>query len=234
MESTEFLYSTVHLLFIRGGMAILCGALIGIERERRGKPAGFRTNTLICFGSALYMLVTDYIFQKYGLKGIDPTRTASQVVTGIGFLGAGTIIQSQGTVTGLTSAATIWVVAAIGICIGAGFPIIGFLSTLCVLLTLVVLAKIEPKLLGACTFVSSTIVFSDEGGRARSELAGIFSEHDMDMARMKISAVDHNISRIDFKYCTRHPAHHRFLQEIWRVTGVIEITTQTGSAEAPK
>jgi putative Mg2+ transporter-C (MgtC) family protein len=226
MESKEFFSSTVNLFLIRGGLAIFCGALIGIERERRGKPAGFRTNTLICFGSAVYMLVADLIMQSMGLSNTDPTRIAAQVVTGIGFLGAGTIIQSRGTVTGLTSAATIWVVAAIGICIGAGFPAIGFLCTLLTLIVLGVLAKVEPLILGPCNFVNCSIVFSDEGGRTKSELSLIFNENDMDIGKMEISKIDHKTSKIDFQYCNRHPAHHRFLPDMWRVRGIIEITTE--------
>src|SRR5512143_855612 len=177
METFQVFSGIVPTLIIRGGFAILCGGLIGIERERKGKPAGFRTNTLICLGSTLYMLVSEFIMEHISMVGVDSTRIAAQVVTGIGFLGAGTIIQSRGTITGLTSAATIWVVAAIGLLIGAGFPWIGLLCTLLVLLALGGLVKIEPKLLGKCHFISCDIVFADDGGQARAELAAILTEH---------------------------------------------------------
>src|SRR6266849_6307745 len=160
MEPLSLFVDILRPFIIRGGFAVLCGAIVGIERERKGKPAGFRTNTLICFGSAMYMLVGEFIFQKLGITAVDPTRIAAQVVTGIGFLGAGTIIQSRGTITGLTSAATIWVVAAIGLVIGAGFPLLGLLSTLLTLGTLVLLGKIEQRLLGKCNFVSCDVIFS--------------------------------------------------------------------------
>lgn len=94
-------------------IAIIAGGAIGVERELRGKPAGLRTNILICLGSALLM---DLSMSVDG----DPGRIAAQVVTGIGFLGAGTILHTRGTITGLTSAATIWVVAAIGLTAGSG------------------------------------------------------------------------------------------------------------------
>ena len=131
---------------VRCGAAALCGAMICLERELRRKPAGFRTNILICVGSAMYMTIGLLIFEDDSRMG-DPTRIAAQVVTGIGFLGAGAIIQSKGHVTGLTSAATIWVVAAIGIVAGAGYPILAFVASCMVVLTLVVLLKVETRFL---------------------------------------------------------------------------------------
>ena len=131
---------------VRCGAAALCGAMIGLERELRRKPAGFRTNILICVGSAMYMTIGLLIFEDDTRMG-DPTRIAAQVVTGIGFLGAGAIIQSKGRVTGLTSAATIWVVAAIGIIAGAGYPILAFVASCMVVLTLAMLLKFENRFL---------------------------------------------------------------------------------------
>jgi hypothetical protein len=101
-------------------VAIIAGGAVGFERELRGKPAGLRTNILICLGSALLMDLSVRIADDY--NG-DPGRIAAQVVTGIGFLGAGTILHTRGTITGLTSAATIWVVAAIGLTAGAGLRV---------------------------------------------------------------------------------------------------------------
>ena len=224
MESFQFFSSSLVTFLVRGGFAILCGAIIGIERERKGKPAGFRTNILICFGSTLYMLMPELLLAKLGIANTDPTRVASQVVTGIGFLGAGTIIQARGTITGMTSAATIWVVAGIGLLIGAGFPLLGLLCTFLVLLTLVGLAKIEPKLLGKCNFVSSDFVFADDGGRARSEIASILAEHDVDISNFEIVKMDHNTSKLILRYCDKHPSHHRFLSELWQTPGIIEVT----------
>jgi putative Mg2+ transporter-C (MgtC) family protein len=131
---------------VRCGAAAFCGGLVGLERELRRKPAGFRTNILICVGSAMYMTVGLLVIHVDSNSG-DPTRIAAQVVTGIGFLGAGAIIQANGRVTGLTSAATIWVVAAIGIIAGAGYPILAFVASCMVVLTLVVLREVEARLL---------------------------------------------------------------------------------------
>ena len=108
-------------LLVKLSLAVLLGGIIGFEREIAGKPAGLRTNILICIGAALLMDVSTRIGIVDGRRVGDPARIAAQIVSGVGFLGAGTIMQSQGVVTGLTSAATIWVVAAIGMTVGAGY-----------------------------------------------------------------------------------------------------------------
>ena len=126
-----------------------------------GKPAGLRTNILICLGSAMLMDLSVHL----GLLGIaesqgrtgDPARLAAQVVSGIGFLGAGTIMQARGSVVGLTTAATIWVVAAIGLVVGAGFYFEGLASTLTVALVLTGLGRFEKRLLSARRAVNATI-----------------------------------------------------------------------------
>lgn len=133
---------------VRCGTAAFCGALVGLERELMGKPAGFRTNILICLGSAMYMAVGLLIVGAGGQTSSDPARIAAQVVTGIGFIGAGAIIQERGRVTGLTTAATIWVVAAIGIVAGAGFPVLALISSAMVLITLRILRLVEKRLTG--------------------------------------------------------------------------------------
>jgi len=99
------------------GIALVLGAAIGIEREISDKAAGLRTNTLICVGACLFMIVSKNFT---GIVGADPTRIAAQIVTGIGFLGAGAIMEERRRVVGLTTAATIWIVAAIGISVGVG------------------------------------------------------------------------------------------------------------------
>jgi putative Mg2+ transporter-C (MgtC) family protein len=131
---------------VRCGAAALCGAVIGLERELKGKPAGFRTNILICLGSAMYMSAGLLLVHDAGESGNDSARIAAQVVTGIGFLGAGCIIQDRGRVHGLTTAATIWVVAAIGIIAGAGFPMLSFVAAAIVVVTLAVLRSVEKVL----------------------------------------------------------------------------------------
>lgn len=115
-------------------LALILGGIIGWERQAHEKPAGFRTNVLICIGSALFTILSVKIGN---LQGSDPSRIASQIVTGIGFLGAGAIIRHGEAVLGLTTAATIWLVASVGVGVGAGYyglSSVGALLALCVLL----------------------------------------------------------------------------------------------------
>lgn len=122
-------------------LAILCGGAIGFERELSRKAAGLRTNVLICMGSALLMIVSRHI--GGGAPYTDPARLVAQVITGIGFLGAGVILQARGSVTGLTTAATIFVVAAVGIAIGDGMFGVAILSTSLIIIVLVALRRVE-------------------------------------------------------------------------------------------
>jgi putative Mg2+ transporter-C (MgtC) family protein len=122
-------------------LAILCGGAIGFERELSRKAAGLRTNVLICMGAALFMIVSRHI--SGGQPYTDPARLVAQVVAGIGFLGAGVILQSRGSITGLTTAATIFVVGAVGITIGEGMFGIAVLSTVLIIIVLVVLRRVE-------------------------------------------------------------------------------------------
>lgn len=132
-------------LALKLGLAVLLGGAIGLERQIAGKAAGLRTNILICLGSAMMMDLSLNLAGGDGRVG-DPARLAAQVITGIGFLGAGTIMQSKGTISGLTSAATIWTVAAIGLTVGAGFYIEGLGATAMVMVVLLVLGNLEHKL----------------------------------------------------------------------------------------
>ncbi|MEX0691462.1 MAG: MgtC/SapB family protein [Gemmatimonadales bacterium] len=122
-------------------LAVLYGGAVGIERELKGKAAGLRTNILICVGAALFTQLSRSVVGD-GQTG-DPSRIAAQIVTGVGFIGAGTILQAKGHVTGLTSAATIWVVAAIGAALGAGAWLEATGVTVIILLVLGGLAPLE-------------------------------------------------------------------------------------------
>ena len=135
---------------IRLVAALAAGALIGYERSYRGRPAGFRTHALVCMASSLLMLVTVYeahwMRESIGLVQIDPTRMAQGIMTGIGFLGAGVIIKEGLSVRGLTTAASIWITAAIGILAGVGFYYPVALSTVLTLGVLSVFRWIETKM----------------------------------------------------------------------------------------
>lgn len=132
-------------LLLRLLLAIVLGGAIGLERELSDKPAGFRTNILICLGAALFTEMS-VLIATVGVVPAgagDPTRIAAQIVSGMGFLGAGTILQARGGVRGLTTAATIWTVAAIGVTVGAGAHWLAIGATLLVILVLVILGRVE-------------------------------------------------------------------------------------------
>ena len=134
----------VFRLFVAGVM----GALVGLDREYRAKEAGYRTHFLVSLGSALIMIISqhgfDGVLHEVGV-GLDPSRVASQVVTGIGFIGAGTIILHKQTVRGLTTAAGIWATSGIGLTIGAGMYVLGISATVLTLIGLEVLSLLFKK-----------------------------------------------------------------------------------------
>jgi len=137
-------------LLLRMVLAVVFGGIVGLEREWHNHAAGFRTHILVCLGSATIMLLSIYGFSEFINEPnvrIDPARLAAQVISGIGFLGAGAIMRNGSGVTGLTTAASIWVVAAIGLCVGAGFIYAAIYATALVLISLLVLNKWEKYLM---------------------------------------------------------------------------------------
>jgi putative Mg2+ transporter-C (MgtC) family protein len=139
------------LIALRLAVALVIGALIGLERSLHGRPAGFRTHSLVCVASALLMLVTVYQLQwmkEFPIEALraDPTRMAQGIMTGIGFLGAGVIFKEGLTVRGLTTAASIWITSAIGILVGIGFYFPAILGAAITLAVLAVFRMIENKL----------------------------------------------------------------------------------------
>ena len=133
-------------------LAIALGGLIGLEREASQKPAGFRTNILVCVGSAMMMMLSVMIIQGKGGTTDTLIRMAAGVITGIGFLGAGTILHARGTVAGLTTASTIWVVAGLGLVIGAGYYVPALIFTALTIATLVLFRRVEESYLRRAQF----------------------------------------------------------------------------------
>ena len=147
-ESALWLWHNQEFQFVldaawKLGLAVLLSGIIGFEREHSHRPAGFRTHILVAVGSALIMLTSVYIAEKYkGQMNVDITRMSGQVVSGIGFLGAGTILREGFSVKGLTTAASLWAVSCIGIAIGAGFVAGAVVATFVIYMTLKSLKKV--------------------------------------------------------------------------------------------
>jgi putative Mg2+ transporter-C (MgtC) family protein len=140
---------TDNQVIIRLVLSVLLGGLIGLERQLHRRNAGLRTHILVTLGSCLIMLTSLYVFDIYkNVASLDPSRIAAGVITGIGFLGAGTIIRDRDGIKGLTTAASLWVVSGIGLAVGCGFYIAGVFTALLALIALILLRKIESTMLG--------------------------------------------------------------------------------------
>lgn len=136
-------------VIIRLILSALLSGFIGLERQLHRRAAGLRTHILVCVGSTLIMLTSIYIFDIYKeIAPVDPSRIAAGVITGIGFLGAGTIIRYGEEIRGLTTAASLWVVAAVGLAVGCGFYSAAIVTAILVLMALLLLRRLESKILG--------------------------------------------------------------------------------------
>ena len=161
-DSLDWITVTVRLV-----LAVLLGGFIGIEREKKGRAAGFRTHILICLGAAMTTLTSQYIVLELGLHS-DLARLGAQVITGVGFIGAGTVmVAKRGQITGITTAAGIWTAAIVGLCCGAGFFEGGVIATLLVLFVELFLSKIEGFLVSRQTVYSVYAEYSEPEVLAR-------------------------------------------------------------------
>lgn len=136
-EMGRVLSSTIDRLLV----AAILGGIIGLERQLRHKPAGLRTNMFICFGAAMFTVLS----KQLAATDADSTRIAAQIIPGIGFIGAGSILHSRGSVTGLTTAATLFVVASVGMAVGGGLYITAVFATVLILVALAVLGNLEGR-----------------------------------------------------------------------------------------
>jgi len=168
--------------------ALFIGALIGMERSYQGRPAGFRTHALVCLASAVLMLVTVYESQWFSPTGqsrvqIDPTRMSQGIMTGIGFLGAGAIIKEGLTIRGLTTAASIWITAAIGILVGIGFYVPAGLAAALALGTLSLFRWIESRM-PALLYYDCTLRSEEARAMIEDELRSFVARHGVSVSRL--------------------------------------------------
>ncbi|MBU0467480.1 MAG: MgtC/SapB family protein [Candidatus Omnitrophica bacterium] len=134
-------------LILKISLTIVLSGIIGAERELRHKGAGLRTHVLVCLGSTLIAITSIYLFDKYNsITTIDPTRMITGIIQGVGFLCAGTIIRGSSQISGLTTAATLWVVSGIGIAVGSGYYIAAIITSLTVFFVLTITRVIEKKI----------------------------------------------------------------------------------------
>jgi len=175
-------------------IALLFGGAVGLERSYHGRPAGFRTHALVCLGSSLLMLVTVYEgqwFVPHGLSRVtvDPTRMAQGIMTGIGFLGAGVIMKEGLSVRGLTTAASIWVTAAIGVLVGIGFYFPAALAAAAALGTLSAFRWLESQM-PTQSYAQFTLRFAREAPVPEAELRGLVIGHGFTIANLSYRQID--------------------------------------------
>jgi putative Mg2+ transporter-C (MgtC) family protein len=176
-------------VFIKISLAALAGGVIGLERERHGRPAGLRTHLLVAVGACLMIIISEAFYLKYNYLDVDsvvrldPGRVAAQIVTGIGFLGAGVILKEGITVRGLTTAASLWVVAGIGMSFGIGLFIPAIFATVLALFSLVVLKRLDPWIVKD-RYLHLTVVAADRKD-IFPELEKIFAERQLRISNVE-------------------------------------------------
>lgn len=196
--------------------AIVCGAVIGVERGKRQKPAGMRTMILICLGACIFAQVGLLIARPDS----DPARVAAQVVAGVGFLGAGAIMHGRRLLVGVTTAAAIWVVASIGVTLGAGYVVPGVFFTALTFLTLMMEDRLEELLCGRCRWETLCIRFDDDSGRTRWRIQGILDDHQVDDAHVRFATTDSGGGVLHLRCCRRHRQHRGVLAELAAIEAV--------------
>ncbi len=175
-------------ILLRLLLALVAGGLIGLERSYHGRPAGFRTHTLVCLASTLLMLVSVYESQWFPTHAvdtvrIDPTRMAQGIMTGMGFLGAGVIIKEGASVRGLTTAASLWITAAIGVLAGVGFYFPTIVATILTLSTLSLFRWIETKM-PSQFYAHHVVRFPRNAAMPEPELRALIAQHGFSIANL--------------------------------------------------
>ncbi|TVQ76327.1 MAG: MgtC/SapB family protein [Bradymonadales bacterium] len=207
-------------------VAIVCGLIIGLERESRGKPAGARTLVLICLGSAIFAKLSEMMAGIYG----DPSRIAAQIVSGIGFLGAGAILQQseKGYIAGLTTAATIWVTAAVGIVVGAGYYLYALISMVFIVASLRLIRSLERQLFHVRNLEKRIIRFQSNHGKTVWKIMGLLEDHMIHSNEYKIrSANGDEHSELELSYNRTNRNHRGFLSDVATMKSVTEIRSNS-------
>lgn len=200
--------------------SILCGMIVGLEREMKNKPAGLKTVALICVGSTVFTLASLLVVDTTG-RG-DPGRIAAQIIPGIGFLGAGAILRERGMIIGLTTGATVWTVAAIGMIIGQGYAAGGMVLTGVVLLMLTGVRFLEHQLRHPCQRTTARIVFHPENGKTFLRLLRLLDEASIPDGSWQ-TFMRGELEVMDIQYCHYHREHRAFLLELSELPAIVEI-----------
>ncbi len=196
------------VILFRLVMAAVLSGIIGFEREFHGRAAGFRTHILLCVGSTLVMLTSIHIFDVYYSKvPCDPARIAAGVVTGIGFLGAGAIMRSRASIRGLTTAASLWVIAGIGLAVGSGLYSGAIVTTILAIVTLMVFSRLEYTMIRK-DWYKTMVIEMKEGVDQLKKIRSIVSDYNAEITDFEIdrsSDGSNMVLKLGLKlYATRH------------------------------
>ncbi|MGI5911188.1 MAG: MgtC/SapB family protein [Syntrophomonadaceae bacterium] len=184
---------SVYEIVFKLALACFLGGIIGLERESLNRPAGLRTYTLVCVGSTLAMIVSiDIYLQYYQTVNADPGRIAAQVISGIGFLGAGTIMREGASIRGLTTAAGLWVVACIGLAIGAGLYIPAVVTSILILFVLIYFFRFERIFTGVREYKGLVLVVSDQPGQVGS-IGSILGDMGVLIKNIQLNSLDNGV-----------------------------------------
>lgn len=186
-------------------LAAILGGIIGLERELKHRPAGLRTNMFICFGSAMFTVLSIELGGEH-----DPVRIAAQIIPGIGFLGAGAILRGKTGVTGITTAATIFVVASVGMACGGGLYLLAFFATVLILVALSLLGAVERKFNLKPLMMNYTVVTEKTPQETVDTINRVLTEQDKELSSMRISKIDGK-ERIDFSVGGTRSEHAQLL-----------------------
>lgn len=198
--------------------AVICGATIGIERQRAQKPAGLRTLILICLGSAIFTQASLLLAEGFA----DRTRIAAQIVSGIGFLGAGAIIRERGMVIGVTTGAGIWATAAVGVVVGGGYIAAGLFFSLLIMFTLSAAQFIDRLVSGPCVYKTLRLEFDPDGGRTRLAIQALLDDHQhMDTVTFEDPQDGPGVALI--RYCDSHRDHRTFMSDLLRMKHILRM-----------
>jgi len=200
------LLNNVVVPAIRLIAACILGGIIGYERENTNRPAGFRTHILVCVGSALVMITSEFLVERFsGVVNLDPQRMGAQVISGIGFLGAGTIIRNRFSVKGLTTAASLWAVSCVGLAIGTGFYEGAILATLLIYITLILLKKFETKVAMKKGKMVIIVKGEDRPGQI-GDIGRVFEDHHVSIQNIDIlNDDDEDEGKITVRFLVRVP-----------------------------
>jgi len=200
-------------------LAAVLGGIVGMEREFKRKPAGLRTNMFICFGSAMFTILSTELATAWGIG--DHTRIAAQIIPGIGFIGAGSILHAKGNVSGLTTAATLFVVASIGMASGGGLYLLAIFATMLLFLALHLLGWLERRLNLKPLMMNYIIESEESADDLVAEVNAILEDHGKEMEGMRVSRRGAR-ERLVFTVSGTRNEHHELTRRLRESADVLE------------